>query len=230
IIGSSTSSPTNPPLGAPYSPFNPAPGYVQTLPPPAVPTPNIALTDPNFKTPTSWKGNLGFDTTLPWFGLVATVEANYIKAKEALYYVDLNLKPNGTNPDGRIRYSGSTGLYSNFSNSVLELTNTDKGESEAYTFQIARPMKNDWAFSVGYTHTHATEVQPLTSSVASSNYTSRATFNPNDNVARNSAYVIPDKYVASLTRAFHFFQTEGATTRLTAVFRAQTGHAFSYVF
>jgi len=221
IIGNSTSSTTNPPLGAPYSPFNPSAGYVQTLPPPAVPTPNIALTDPNFKTPTSWKGNLAFDTTLPWYSLVATVEANYIKAKDALYYVNL---------DGRIRYSGFTGLYSNFSNSVLELTNTDKGESEAYTFQIARPMKNDWAFSVGYTHTHATEVQPLTSSVASSNYGSRATFNPNDNVARNSAYLTPDKYVASLTRTFHWFHSEGSTTRVTAVFRAQTGHAFSYVF
>jgi hypothetical protein len=91
-------------------------------------------------------------------------------------------------------------------------------------------MKNDWAWSVGYTHTHATEVQPLTSSVASSNYTNRATFNPNDNVARNSAYVTPDKYVASITRAFHFFTNDAATTRVSAVFRAQTGHAFSYVF
>jgi hypothetical protein len=230
IVGSSTSSTTNPTLPAPYTPFNPATGYVQSLPPPANPTPNIALTDPNFKTPTSWKGNLAFDTTLPWWGMIATVEGDFIQAKEALYYVDLNLAPIGVNPDGRIRYNGNTGLHTNFSNSVLELTNTDKGASQAYTFQIAKPMKNDWAWSVAYTHTHATEVQPLTSSVASSNYTGRATYNPNDNVARNSAYVTPDKYVASLTRNFHFFSSEGTATRLTAVFRAQTGHAFSYVF
>ncbi len=233
IVGSSTSSTTNPPLGAPYTPFNPSPGYVQTLPPPATPTPNIALTDPNFKTPTSWKSNLAFDTTLPWWGLVTTVEANFIQAKEALYYVNLNLLQNAlvpTNPDGRIRYSGATGIHTNFSNSVLELTNTDKGASQAYTFQIAKPMKNDWAWSIGYTHTHATEVQPLISSVASSNYTNRSVINPNDNVARTSAYVTPDKYVASITRAFRFFSSEGSTTRLSAVFRAQTGHAFSSVF
>jgi hypothetical protein len=230
IVGSSTSSNSNPPLGAPYSPFNPSAGYVQSLPPPAVPTPNIALTDPNFRTPTSWKGNIAFDTTLPWWGLVTTVEANYITPKDALYYVDLNLSPISTNPDGRIRYNGTTGLHTNFSNSVLELTNTDKGGSQAYTFQIAKPMKDDWAWSIGYTHTHATEVQPLTSSVASSNYTNRATVNPNDNVARNSAYVTPDKYVASISRAMHFFTADGTTTRISAVFRAQTGHAFSYVF
>ena len=233
IVGSSTSSTTNPPLAAPYTPFNPSPGYVQTLPPPATPTPNIALTDPNFRTPTSWKSNLAFDTKLPWYGLIATVEGNWIEAKKALYYVNLNLLQNATvpnNPDGRIRYSGSTGIHTNFSNSVLELTNTDKGGSQAYTFSLNKPMKNDWSFGFGYTHTHATEVQPLTSSVASSNYTGRATVNPNDNVARNSAYVIPDKYVVYATRQFHFFNGEGSTTRVSAVFRAQTGHTFSYVF
>lgn len=231
IIGSSTSSTTNPPLGAPYTPFNPSPGYVQSLPPPATPTPNIALTDPKFKTPTSWKGNLGFDTTLPWYGLIATVEGNWIQVQDGIYYKDLNLLQNVAiplNPDGRIRYSGTTGLHSNFSNSVLELTNTDKGESQAYTFQITRPMKNDWSFSFGYTRTHATEVSPLTSSVASSNFTNRAVINPNDNVTRNSAYVTPDKIVVSATREFHFFPS--AATTITAIFRAQTGHAFSYVF
>lgn len=233
IIGSSTSSTTNPPLGAPYTPFHPDPGYVQTLPPPAVPTPNIALTDPGFKTPTSWKANLAFDTTLPWYNLVATLEANFIQVKDGLYYHNLNFKPNATtplNPDGRNRYSGTSGLYSNFSNSVLELSNTDKGGSQAYTFMLARRMKDNWAFAFAYTHTHATEVQPLTSSVASTNFTNRPSINPNDNVAVRSAYVVPEKYVASLTHEFHFFTGAHTSTRLTGVFRDQIGHTFSWVF
>jgi hypothetical protein len=230
IKGASNASATNPPLAAPYSPFNPSPGYVQTLAPPAIPTPGIAFTDPNFKTPTSWKENLAVDVTLPWWGIVATAEADLIQAEKAIDYLDINLKPSGVNPDGRIRYSNSVGLFPNFSNSVLELTNTDKGASEAYTLQFARAMKNGWAFSAGYTHTHATEVQPLTSSVASSNYTNRAVINPNDDVARNSAYVIPDKFVVTLTREFHIFAAKGSATRLTAVYRAQTGHTFSWVF
>jgi hypothetical protein len=233
IIGSSTTSTTNPPLGAPYTPFHPDPNYVQTLPPPGIPTPNIALTDPKFKTPTSWKGNLAFDTTLPWYNLVATVEANFVEVYKGLYYHNLNFLPNATtpfNPDGRARYSGTTGMFSNFSNSVLELSNTDKGGSQAYTFQLTKPMKDNWAFAFAYTHTHATEVQPLTSSVASSNFNNRATINPNDNVAVRSNYVIPEKYVASLTYQFHFFKAEHTSTRLTTVFRDQTGHPYSWVF
>ncbi len=231
IKGASNASNTNPPLVAPFTPFNPSPGYVQTLPAPAVPTPGIAFTDPNFKTPTSWKDNIAADVTLPWFGLVATAEADFIQVLQAINYQNINLLPNGTNPDGRIRYSGGTGLHANFSTlGVYELTNTNKGGSQAYTLQIARPMKNGWAVSAAYTHTHATEVQPLTSSVASSNFNNRAIINPNEPAARNSSYVIPDKFVVSASREFHFVQDKGYVTRVTAVYRAQTGHAYSWVF
>jgi len=229
ISGSSNASNTNPALAAPYSPFNPSTGYVQSLPPPATPTPGIAFTDPKFQPPTSWKGNLAIDVTIPW-DLVFTGEANIIKVQKGLFYQDINYLPKGIAPDGRILYSGNTGLHTNFSNSVLELTNTNKGGSQSYTLQLARPRKNGWAFSAAYTHTHATEVQPLTSSVASSNYTSRATFNPNDDTAVNSAYAVPNKITASASREFHFFKEKNTATRLTAVFRAQTGHAYSWVF
>jgi hypothetical protein len=227
---SSTSSTTAPPLGAPYTPFNPDPGYVQTLPPPLIPTPTIAITDPDFKTPVAWKDNLAVDVTLPWLGLVATAEANFIQVEEAIYYKNLNLNPIGTTPDGRVRYA-TAGLYPNFSKTgVYELTNSDQGGSQAYTVQFTRAMKNHWAFYAGYTHTHATEVQPLTSSVAASNFNNRAVINPNDDVAYNSAYVIPDKFVVSATREFNFFKTKYSATRLSAIFRAQTGHTYSWVF
>ncbi len=229
ISGASNSSNTNPPLAAPYAQFNASPGFVQTLPPPATPTPGIAFTDPKFQPPTSWKGNLAIDVTVP-DDMVFTAETNMIKVQKGLFYQDINLKPKGFAPDGRVLYSGTAGLYSNFSNSVLELTNTDKGGSQSYTLQLARPMKNGWAYSVGYTHTHATEVQPLTSSVASSNFTSRATYNPNDATAVNSAYAVPNKVTAMLTRQLHLFKEKNSATRITAVYRAQAGHPFSWVF
>jgi hypothetical protein len=130
-------------------------------------------------------------------------------------------------PDGRIRYQGN--IYSNFAQ-VLDLVNTKKGGSQAYTVGMRRPMKNHWAFSVYYTHTHATEVQPLTSSVATSNFNYRATVNPNAGAAVLSNYLIPNKLVVSATREFNFFNRTDAMTRLTAVFRLQTGHAYSWVF
>jgi hypothetical protein len=226
----SSSSTSSPPLTAPYAPFNPNVAYVQTLAPPAAPTPSMSLTDPDFKVPTSWKDNIAVDVTLPWYGLVATAEANLIQVQKGVNYLNLNLLPSGTTPDGRILYSNS-GLHTNFSKTgVYELTNTDQGGSQAYTLQLARNLKNGWAFSAAYTHTHATEVQALTSSVASSNYNSRAVINPNENTAHGSLYAVPDKFVVTATREFHFLSRKDAATSVTAVFRAQTGHPYSWVF
>jgi hypothetical protein len=226
--GSSTTSTTAAPITQlPQPAFNPNPTYVQTLPPPAAPTAIINVTDPSFKTPTSWKGNLGIDHTLPWWGLVATAEANFIKVEKGIDYRSLNMNPSGALPDGRTRYSGN--IYSNFS-TVLDLVNTKKGGSQAYTVGMRRPMKNHWAFSAYYTHTHATEVQALTSSVATSNFNYRSVINPNGGQAYNSAYAIPNKLVVSVTREFNLFNRTDAMTRLTAVYRLQTGHAYSWVF
>lgn len=232
ISGPSNSSTTGAPLPAPYTPFNPANGYVQSLPAPGAPTPSINLTDPNFKPPTSWKSNLAVDVNLPWYGLKATAEADFLQVERGIYVKNINLKPTGAvAPDGRLLYSGSTGLNPGFAaQGVYELENTHKGASQAYTLQLARPLKDNWAFSVGYTHTHASEVQPLTSSVEFSNYSYRAVINPNDDVARRSAYVVPDKLVISGTREFHFFEAKNTATRFTAVFRAQPGTVYSWVF
>ena len=158
---------------------------MQTLPPPATPTATINVTDPSFKTPTSWKGNFGIDHTLPWLGLVATAEANFIQVDKGIDYQTININPIGTLPDGRIHYQRQRFIRT--SPTVLDLVNTNKGGSQAYTVGMRRPMKDHWEFSVFYTHTHATEVQALTSSVATSNFNYRATINPNAGAAVDSA-------------------------------------------
>jgi len=207
--------------------FNPNPLYVQTLPAPTSPTPDINITDPNFKTPAYWKSNLAVDHELPWFGLVATAEADFMKVEKSILIESLNLNKTGTLPDGRDSYSGK--VHSNYG-SVLELANTNKGGGESYTVGLRRPMKNHWSASAYYTHSHTTEVQPLTSSVASSSFNYRASVNPTDNIARNSYYATPDKFVVTAVKEFNFFKRSGAETTLAAVFRAQTGHAYSWVF
>ncbi|MFI5358082.1 MAG: hypothetical protein ACHQ4G_12175, partial [Opitutales bacterium] len=220
--------------------FNPSPAYVQTLPPPGAPTPNIDVIDPTFHTPSSWKGNLAIDHTLPWLDMVLTLETDYIQVNKGIYLQSLNLKTYGTGPDGRILYNAFTSSLTGKSNgsqyqnanfaTVIDMFNTNKGGSQEYTAMLHRPLKNNWAFSLAYTHTHATEVQALTSSVATSSYNYRATYNPNENIAHNSAYETPDKFVATLTREFRFINKPNSATRVSLVFRAQTGHAFSWVF
>jgi hypothetical protein len=226
---STGSSTTNVHPATPVATFNPGATFVQTLPPPATGgTPNINVTDPNFRTPASWKANIAVDHTLPWYGLVATVEADFTQVEKAIYARSINLVKNGTLPDGRDLYS-STKLHTNFG-TVIDLTNTDNGRGQSYTAMLARPMKDHWSAMMAYTHTFATEVQPLTSSVATSSYNYRATINPNDDIARRSGYVTPDKFIVIGTREFDFFSRKNTKTRISGVFRAQTGHAYSWVF
>ncbi len=228
--------------------FHADPSYVQTLPPPATPQASINVTDPDFRTPTSWKSNLAVDHALPWLDLVATVEANFINVQKGLTYQSINLNQVGTLPDGRNLYAAYTDattgkthidpatnktatayLHPNFA-TVLDLTNTNQGGSQAYTVALSRPMKNHWSFGASYTHTHATEVQPFTSSVATSNFNYRAIINPNDNIAWNSSYVVPHKLVVAVTREFDFFHRPNSATSVTAILRVQSGHAYSWVF
>jgi len=226
--GSSTTSSTGTPITQlPEPAFNANPLYVQSLPTPATPTATINVTDPKFKTPTSWKANIAIDHTLPWLGLVATAEADFIKVEKAIDYRSLNLNQVGVLADGRPRFSGN--IHSNFA-TVLDLVNTNQGGSQAYTVGVDRPMKNHWEFAVYYTHTHATEVQALTSSVATSNFNYRSVIDPNGGQAYGSAYNIPDRMVVRVTREFDIFKRPDAMTSVTAVFRLQTGHAYSWVF
>src|SRR5579862_3078776 len=91
-------------------------------------------------------------------------------------------------------------------------------------------MKDGWAFSIGYAHTHATQVDPSPSSVASSGYLDLYGVNPNDNVAYRSQTAVPDKIVVTGAKQFDFFHIKNSKTTLSAQYIAQTGQAYSILF
>jgi len=164
-----------------------------------------------------------------------------------------------TMPDGAIRYAGNitpsnigsayfvpgfttSNFYTSVSSQgsaaleanpklsqVLELNNTDKGGSQEYTLQIQRKMKDGWAWSLAYTHTHATQVAELGGTTASGGTTSPFV-NPNDNIAYRSQYAIPDKAIVTLDREYNFFKKRHAETIFTAQYIAQSGQPYSFVF
>jgi hypothetical protein len=111
---------------------------------------------------------------------------------------------------------------------VFVMNNTNKGDGTAFTFELKRPMKDNWAYSLSWTHSRATEVAPVTSSVASSNYFARAVYNPNEDHASISNTNIPDRVVATLTHRFNWFKN--APTTVTGIWQGRTGHAYSWVF
>ncbi len=206
------------------------------------PAPTINITDPSFKQPASWKSNLAIDHQLPFGGLTFTAELSFIQTDKALQYEFLNYQVATTGPttlpDGRIRYAGAPTSGSTAATQgkrrntafadVYYMTNSNKGQYNGATVQISRPMKNHWSWSASYTRSNATEVAPVTSSVAGSNYGARAVFNPNENVASISNTNVKDRVVISLAREFEFIKQ--FKTTIAAVYQGRTGHAYSWVF
>ncbi len=125
----------------------------------------------------------------------------------------------------RVNTGGPTGA--GFAD-VFYLTNTDQGKSLDFSLSLRRPMKNHWAWSIGYTHNTSTEVSPMTSSTASSNYSNRASINPNEDVVSTSNYQIKDRIVATLTREFEFIKN--AKTVVQLVYQGRTGRPYSWIF
>ncbi|MFN5048246.1 MAG: Oar protein, partial [Roseateles sp.] len=115
-----------------------------------------------------------------------------------------NFSTNGACAPGTGR-SSQRALSNAAFNNVLLATETKKGGGDAVTLSLSKAMPQyglNW--QVAYTRMSATEVSPLTSSVANSNFNSRAIYNPNEDVAANSAYLVRDRVSAAVnwSRAF----------------------------
>jgi hypothetical protein len=128
--------------------------------------------------------------------------------------------------------SGCTNTAKALSNAsfanVLMATSTDKGESRVETVSLKYPMTRGFSWSASATHTYSTEVSNLTSSTSSSNYGARASFNPNENVAANSAYLVKNRINSSVSFEKAFLA--GYKTRFGLFYEGRTGKPFSWTY
>ena len=74
----------------------------------------------------------------------------------------------------------------------------------------------------------ATEVNPGTSSQAFSNFSGRAAFNPNDDIAYRSNYDIKARLLGALTWQHHFFGDYA--TSVSAFYDGHSGQPYSFVY
>ncbi|GAA4817422.1 Oar protein [Marinicella pacifica] len=203
-------------------------------------TQDVDVLDPNFKAPTKLKSNIAVDVELPWYGLIASAELEYIKDRDAVHFQHLNLgDPTGTLPDGRLSYLRDPYDFSNTRsdarananpdfNDVLYLTNTDKGETKRATISLELPQTEHWYAKAAYTYTDATEVSAGTSSRAISNWNNTPAFNPNEVLEATSAYEIENSFRFFLSYRRMFF---GDTyTNIGLVWESRDGEPFSYTY
>lgn len=215
------------------------------------PRADVDLIDPGLRQPSVWKANLAFEHELPWWGMVASAEYIHTDVKAGIFYEHLNLgnptmsgaldgrqlfwrtsAPNtltGAYNQGNGSFGGTARWLSNQAfREVLLAKSTGKGGGESLTLGLHRPLQNNWAWSLAYTYTDATEVSPLTSSRAISNWNSRMIFNPNEEVASPSNYLVRDRVVGTFDYRHHFF--EGYKTQFTVFYEGRAGKPYSWTF
>jgi hypothetical protein len=239
-------NPATPGVTPPFSPNGSAqtiPGVTLTDPGLGTSQMSLAVVDPDFELPTVAKYTLGFDMQLPFLDSILTLEAQHIDTVKGIKYDNINLgNPTGRLPDGRLAYqrtvNGTTtgtgganparwNANPSFGQNIL-LTNTEKGYADNFTISWKKPFANDWSAMLAYTVSQAKDVNPGTSSVASSSYGNREWINPNDDYLATSNYEIPHRILASIAWEHAFFGD--SKTKVSAFYDGHSGAPYSWVF
>ncbi|WP_372626101.1 TonB-dependent receptor domain-containing protein [Arsukibacterium sp.] len=174
--------------------------------------------DPDFKIPTETK--LSFGTThVTEQGYVLQADLLVSVTKDQAIVLRGDLEQTGTNPEGYPIYD-SVRLPS------FVLTNSSE-DSTSYTvsFGLMKSWDNGINLTTGYAYNHAEDVQPMTSSVAFSNYQFRAFTDPQEQVSSLSDYNIEHRLTVALTYDVEFL--DGYDTTFSAFGLIQSGRPYS---
>lgn len=181
----------------------------------------INYLDPDFDLPSEWKLAVGltydFDS-----GYRLQADALWTRGEDTAVIRHGDLEQVGTNPDG---YP----IYDSVREASFVLTNSDKGDrSFGASMFLSKAFDNGFDFTVGYAYSDAEDVQPMTSSVAFSNYQNRVFFDPEEDVRSVSNYNIKHRFTASLNFERAFFGDN--MTRISLYAHANEGPPYSYAF
>ncbi len=207
---------------------------------------DVDILDPDLEQPSIYKANIAIDHELPWWGMVFSTELLWTQVKNGIYYEHLNLgAPTAIGQDGRQLFYGELGTDAFFSDGfnptsrananrdfreVLLTKSTNKGDGQNLTVSLTKPMaeEDSWFWQVAYSFNEATDVNPLTSSRAISNWNGRMIFNPNENVASRSNYVVKDRFTAALSYRHYFF--ENYKTEVSVFYEGRKGKPYSWTY
>ncbi|MDQ0466506.1 outer membrane receptor for ferrienterochelin and colicin [Caulobacter ginsengisoli] len=201
---------------------------------------NVNVMDPDFKIPSVWKSTFSaaYTTDLPFLGEDWRFQFDYVyaKNKDALYWYDLRAVqaagPNGVAPDGRPVYTRSTTGTIGANVFDMMLTNTDVGISKSAAFSVSKSWNDGYldglSMRLAYTNTHATDANPMTSSIADSSFVRFASSDHNHPGAATSDYEIRDRYTVTLDYHRKFFGDY--ETGVTLFGQRRSGTPFSYTF
>ncbi|WP_404343202.1 carboxypeptidase regulatory-like domain-containing protein [Pseudoalteromonas mariniglutinosa] len=185
----------------------------------------VNAVDPDFEIPSEWKYSIGATYTTE-HDYVFAVDYLYTKKRDAVVLKDIALRPSGeVSFDGRPFYESIEGR-----SGELLLTNVDgdSGESSILSAAVSKAFDNGINVQFSYAYTDADDVNPMTSSVASSNYGNLATSNPGNPGVASSDYEIPHRFTLNLGYTHEFFN--GYNTRFNLFGEAYKGLPYSFTY
>lgn len=178
----------------------------------------INYLDPDFKLPSEWKLSFGADYEMD-NGLYITADLLFTKGQDTAITLRGDLEQVGTTDDG---YP----IYDSVREPTFVLTNSSEGnESTVISFSVSKDYDNGIDWSLGYAYTEAKDVQPMTSSVAFSNYQNRAFFDPQEDTLSTSTWEIPHRFTGTFGFERAFFGD--LATNFSAFALLQEGSPYS---
>ncbi len=184
----------------------------------------IVYLDPDFEAPSEWKYSLGVTYELP-DGYVFTADAQITRGEDTAIYKRGDLVATGEINDfgnGYPVYDQSDD-YSSF-----VLTNSSIGnESESVSFGLFKSYEFGLDMTLGYAWTDSRDVNPMTSSVAFSNYVNRTFYDPQEEVLSTSNYNVEHRFTGVFNYTADWFN--GYETRFSLFAQGNSGTPYSLV-
>lgn len=186
---------------------------------------SVNALDPDFEIPAEWKFALGATYIMP-DETVLTADILHSRRQDSAIVRDIALRDSGADaPDGRPLYESIEGRRSEY---MLTNVDGDDGESTVLSLALSREYDNGIDVTLAYAYTEATDVNPMTSSVAGSNYGNIAVYDPGNPGVQTSNYEIPHRFTWRLGYTTELF--DGYETRVGLFGFANRGQPYSYTF
>lgn len=181
--------------------------------------------DPDFEIPSEWKYSIGATYTTE-NEYVISLDYLYSKKKDAALMRDIALQDSGeTTFDGRPLYDSIEGRSGEY---LLTNVSGDSGDSSVISLAVSKMFDNGVSVNFGYAYTDSDDVNPMTSSVAGSNYGNIALTDPGNPGVASSDYEIPHRFTMTLGYTHEF--VDGFATRFNLYGEAYKGLPYSYTF
>ncbi len=186
---------------------------------------SVNALDPNFDIPSQWKFALGttihFDSENPLIGSDWTLNADLLlaKAKSAAVVVPLGFTLTRTTADGRPIYGGNT-------NDFLLTNAEEKPFSQVASISLSKDYGNGVDWTMGYAYTNAQDANPMTSSVAFSNFANYTTSDPRNIATATSDYETRNRFTLNLNWELEW--AAGWETKFSLFGATSQGSPYSY--